>query len=704
MSVLSYPRIHFQGRCLINPPTADNDADVDQIDTVRVKLLPGLAGMESDEARSWLMKTYRAISPINQKLHTYVRSGWNYFGEASVRFLGVEVTSVVTDDGEQNTSDPIVGQEIQLLGSKGTWPVICDVDPTGVAAVQIFIGGLSLGCDSLGLTALHDTRVFCRWIVWRNVEIYQGQQNFVGAGATWQFSIPGQDVCYQGLGDSPVLAELAEVATAPHRGIQVQFCFYLTKPLISDTALAAMFQAGFEPCNPAEAFMVGTIGVWNEGEPRTVPDGRVLLMPPLTPTSPNFYLGPAAARVHLDRHVVSLNLITAVPEANYDRPPTSKANLGHIRLGLVPPGGHSPIPISPHFDYDNASYLKNGGIVNVPYDPAQVTADQLEHGTLVVLSDLYSQQPILTEAFSTRTVVTDDGAIYFDEQGEDNEEAQDAIFLLVRERGRPPSEDVTISLWEYQFVLLPAGNQQRASSALTLVAPGSPLGHRLDFPETVTFPKHRKEAIEVPITAIATGPLILAFTLNGQPPGADFPLFASSFIGVRVLPDDDYDHVPDEELTWEFMYHTVFRYYYVIFPGMSKIIPFNNQKRMEAAAHEIVRRTDPDLWHSTLYMPVTRDLSKGKRELIVRWARPLPQVMPAPPKTPGKPPRPRPAQALIGPIRLEGLSWGAGAPAGWVQRGRAASALTSRTSFWKSGRPRSGWRSGSASSPERYQG
>ena len=30
MSVLSYPRIHFQGRCLINPPTADNDADVDE--------------------------------------------------------------------------------------------------------------------------------------------------------------------------------------------------------------------------------------------------------------------------------------------------------------------------------------------------------------------------------------------------------------------------------------------------------------------------------------------------------------------------------------------------------------------------------------------------------------------------------------------------------------------------------------------------
>jgi hypothetical protein len=640
MSVLSYPRIHFQGRCLINPPTGNNDSDVDEIDVASVKLLPGLAGLRDDVARSWLMGTYPAISPINRKIHTYLRSGWNYFGDASVRFLGVEVSSVVADDGEQSTSDAIVGQGIHLLGSGRSRPVICDVDSTGVAASQIFVGGLSLGGDALGLTATHDTRAFCRWLVWRNVETYQGEQNFAGAGATWQFSIPGECVSFRGAEKSPVLAELAAAASDPHRGIQVQFCFYLTEPLISDTALGAMFQAGFESCNPAEAFMVGTIGVWNEGEPRTVPDGRVLLMPPANQNPLTFFLGPVAARVHSERHVVSLNLISTVPEANYDRPPTSKADLGCVRLGLIPPTGGSPVPISGPIDYHNDRYLRSGGIVDVPYDPAQVAADHLEHGTLVLLSDLDPQQPILTEADSTRTVVTDDGAIYFDEKGEQAKGGSRDIAILVRERGQPPNQDVTISLWEYQFVLIPGGHLQRASSALTLVAPGSPLGHRISFPETVTFPRHRKEPIQVTIKAIETGPLILAFTLNGQPPGEGFPGWESSLTGVRVLPDDDYGDMPDEELSWSFMYETVFRYYYIIFPTMSKIIPFNDQKAMEAAADELVRRTDPDLWHTTRYMPLTRDLSKGKRELIVRWARTLGPSGPAS----SKPQRARPAR------------------------------------------------------------
>ena len=131
------------------------------------------------QARSFLMGPYRAISPINDKLHHYLRSGWNYFGDASVRFLGVGVSSVVGNDGTLNTIDPIVGQGIRLLGSEGTSPVICDVDPTGIAASQIFVGGLSLGSDDLGLTATHDTRAFCRWLVWRNVETFRGEQNFV---------------------------------------------------------------------------------------------------------------------------------------------------------------------------------------------------------------------------------------------------------------------------------------------------------------------------------------------------------------------------------------------------------------------------------------------------------------------------------------------------------------------------------------------
>ena len=67
------------------------------------------------------------------------------------------------------------------------------------------------------------------------------------------------------------------------------------------------------------------------------------------------YLGAAAAsasravssslpaRVHPGHHVVSLNLITTFPEANYDRPPTRKAYIGPVRLGLIPPASDRAI-------------------------------------------------------------------------------------------------------------------------------------------------------------------------------------------------------------------------------------------------------------------------------------------------------------------------------------------------------------------------
>jgi hypothetical protein len=103
------------------------------------------------------------------------------------------------------------------------------------------------------------------------------------------------------------------------------------------------------------------------------------------------------------------------------------------------------------------------------------------------------------------------------------------------------------------------------------------------------------------------------------------------------LPDDDYDHIRDDELTWDFMYKHVFRYYYLIFPAMSKIIPFNNRTVMEREAPDIVGRTDPALWHTTRYMPITRDLSKVKRALIDRWAGNLPGGGPGP----ARPYRPR---------------------------------------------------------------
>jgi hypothetical protein len=89
------------------------------------------------------------------------------------------------------------------------------------------------------------------------------------------------------------------------------------------------------------------------------------------------------------------------------------------------------------------------------------------------------------------------------------------------------------------------------------------------------------------------------------------------------MPDDDYSSVPEStRLTWEFVYHNVLRYYHLIFPVMSEVIPFNNREAVTKAARQgaLTAATDPARWHSTGYMPPTRDLSTGKRKLLVEWA------------------------------------------------------------------------------------
>ena len=646
MSVLAFPRIHFQGRCLINPATANNDDVMVDIDEVGVGLQASLADLKDADASRFMIQGFDAYNPINNNLFFCMNSGWNYFGDASVQFQDVVVRSAVGVDGELHVDDPVVGLPFRLLGAtednRPTLPVICDLDPSGVATSQLFVGETRLGDETFGLRAIYDTRGYSRWIGWRNAQVFPGEQSFAGAGATWQYAIPKGKLQAADQGRSPVLCELI-AAAGKGQGIQVQFCVYLAQSFIPEASLQKLFEAGFQLPNPAEAFLVGTIGVWESGELGTSMIDR-LLKPPadLKPDGlPTTNLGPASARVDYKREIVSLNLITTFPEANYDRPPTKKADFGDVRLGLIPADGETPIAISDPIPYGNDRYMETGGIVDVPYLPGCVTPDQLATGTLVLLSDDLQTaaggttetceprlaSPLLTEAGSILTLETDDQATYLD-LGVGGKRQGD-IAVLVRERGGPPSQPVTICLWEYQFYVCPAEPQQKAHSRLLQVRPGAPMRHRIKYSKTHTFPAGQDTPETISVEALRSGSLTLAFTMNGRPPADDFPIGGAFFAGVRVLPADDYSQCKEAACpTWDFVYKEVFRYYFLIFPAMSKIIPMNDQAAMQKAAADIVARIDPAIWETTLYMPITRDLSLGKRQLILNWANTIPPANP----------------------------------------------------------------------------
>ena len=118
MSVLSYPRIHFKGKCRVSPATGNNDDVAVNIDAVNVALLPALADLEDEDARAWMMGEFQAIGPDKVTLQTYLRSGWNYFGTLQARFEGARVVSVVGEDGCLTTDDLVVGKTIKILAAR----------------------------------------------------------------------------------------------------------------------------------------------------------------------------------------------------------------------------------------------------------------------------------------------------------------------------------------------------------------------------------------------------------------------------------------------------------------------------------------------------------------------------------------------------------------------------------------------------------
>ena len=79
------------------------------------------------------------------------------------------------------------------------------------------------------------------------------------------------------------------------------------------------------------------------------------------------------------------------------------------------------------------------------------------------------------------SVGDDDKGVYLD-KGDSTK-----LSIVVRERGRPPTENVTVYLWEFQYVTIPGDQQSRAISILREVGAGMALTNRLAFDSTVVF-------------------------------------------------------------------------------------------------------------------------------------------------------------------------------------------------------------------------
>ena len=570
MSHLVFPRLHFRGQFSANVGTANNDdlGSPQFVDTALVRV--DTQGMSDAAFAAWL----RGVDPAFG-----IRAGWNLYGDSGCRFVDPTCHSTEPAHGTLATtaaSDPAVGASVRLLGKV----VMADQDPKGTISTQIFAAQFSLSNSAAGISVVgQPSRAVSRWVARRNL----GVPGFRAFAAVWNSVIPPEQLTITP-GTSPSLLAL-QVAKDAGRGVFLRYCTYLRAPLLSAAQLATDFAAEHPTVNPAVGKVLGTIGVWQPGTMTTLAEGRRLGSVAVAISDHvDFHFNPATVHLDTANRRISVDFINSVPEVNDT---LEKVNLGPLDLRLTSTGGVTTVLGT--LANSRADYELRAGIADFDIPPAVVP--DLAVGRLDLVqrstgSALLTETPLVLE--------TDDRAVYLQE-GKGR-----AINLRGWLRGGPAAgERITIR----QF-----------STTNKTQAPVPPA------PAVVTCPDHvdldARGSAAIPLTGASSGCCMLRFAGASDPAATDF------FACVRVLPKDDFSAVPDDQITFEFIYKNVLKYYHLLHPAMDVAIPgfdLSVQASVELHADRIRTRIRDTAWGDPQYMPRTRELSAGKAALLLRW-------------------------------------------------------------------------------------
>jgi len=637
MSGLTLPRIIFSGTTQWNPNTVNNSpGNYDENDVE-----PVLRGGSFADYSKRLLQMNRSGSDVN--------GSWNVFGDHSVSFSPATVTGV---EPSGSTQDPLVGKPVQITANGA--PRMIDIDPYSPYTTNVVFGSFSLGDGSVGVSGPGAFRMASRWPDFaRNLNLDPNNQLIIAGsmGVIWQAALPKDSLTWNGTETSPALAALraALEADPANQGLVFLFASYCTlyyqtaswngQRLTTPQQLSSAYQSGFKSGNPAVSSMLGRVGVWGPGELASAPTGDLLLSPVQEVTTADLplarnvrpegrlgeiaegaqqqqvLLGPAQARLDRSRYVVILDCIATFPEAD---PSLRKADVGTFTLQVVSSGGQTtPIgqPITPA-QYNQQAYDSGGGIIEVSFADNPGLADTIAGGQLQLVSDSGAVALQQVSLFAD----TDQRGMWLDEGTTETIQVRTYLNGVT-----PPSEAAQLLVVPYDNNLDPIPETDPGQAIFEIVdASGQPLPLRPVLPVgadgTTTFTVRPLQAgigycFFFPFTG-SVPPDLPSSVQNANGIASEY-----SFTALRALPFDNElnQNTPDSDLTWQFIYQNVLSTWDVVYPLMSTIIPLSNQQAVDQAAAAIAFRVDLDPFQATQYMPITRDMSAGRKKLLLRY-------------------------------------------------------------------------------------
>jgi hypothetical protein len=300
----------------------------------------------------------------------------------------------------------------------------------------------------------------------------------------------------------------------------------------------------------------------------------------------------APCRVDSARGRLLLDLGNSIPAASVGGPPL---DLGQLQVAVLPASGSKPVILGP-VDYSLSNYQNNAGIQEIPLTQDQIS--QLSNTPLAVVQKgttvLLAENPSGAYINATQYV--------FRMNPGDNQQAQ-----LIATRFGAPAVGETIALAMNNSGLQPATNCN--------VPVGTP-SSALQFPSSVTTDS--KGQASFTITAAAPGnPRKF---IDGQVYGIGFAWSqdtnpdSSAILSLLIF---DSTSIPPTPTWWQDV-EPILRPYSRLYPFMDNLLNLDDYAVIQGAAKMIGNLMILPI-EDPRYMPVTRDLSRDKKQIILTW-------------------------------------------------------------------------------------
>jgi hypothetical protein len=499
---------------------------------------------------------YDPATPPARVLANY---GWNPVGRNDFRFENVKVRSAVGTAGPV-AADALINGDVSLFGR------LVDIDPEAQTFSQIWGGTVTVTLSAGGGSFTGKLKTCNIPDVWLRGPVMTDMTNF---GGTYHSIL--EQVSFNTASRSRIFDALRTSATANGNTLSIKFNIY---------AYQWRRGAGF-----TKAKVTGTIGPALVAEPTRFVPARQLADPGARA------FGEAPFLVDTARNKLVIDLGNCIPE---DPAGGARRAFGTMRAKIMRAAG--PITVGT-LDYTEAHYLTTAGVEELPLTAAQRTALASNRLALEVTAPatrlVLTERPLGSYVDVTEMVFrlfTWNMAV----MGPPSDNFAN-LEVFAAEFGRPKS-GVTINLTRLTgtpaaALTFPAsvttGANGRASISLTCTNPGSPRGTFLDG--------------AVYKVGLHVGPL--------SPTNLRAVLIVRVFDEVPVIAAPTWTHV-----------RPIFEQYARLYPSMITAVALDlsataTMRPLLSAYRAAILRDKT----AVNYMPVTRDLSPDKVDMIIRW-------------------------------------------------------------------------------------